>query len=133
MENLNLNIGAIDLEKSESGVWIEYDSGISFLIARADTSPYRSAVRKMHKRYKRQIEQETLSDEKSDRLMAELMAEHILLGWSGMMNGKEEFKYSRDNAVAFLSDERYAEVRQWIMAQSQDLENFRAEEVKKPK
>lgn len=133
MENLNLNIKAIDLEKSEAGVWIEYDGGIEFLIARSNTPAYRKAVKQMHKRYKRQIENETLSDEKSDRLMAELMAEHILLDWTGMKNGDEEFKYSRESAIAFLSDERYAEVRQWIMAQADDLENFRQDEVKKQK
>lgn len=133
MESFNLNIGAIDLEKAEAGTWIEYDNGIEFLIARSNTPAYRKAVRHMHKRYKRQIDNETLSDEKSDRLMAELMADHILLDWSGLKNGKEEFKYSRENAVAFLSDERYAEVRLWIMAQADDLENFREDEAKKSK
>ena len=132
MENLDLNIKAIDLDKAASGVWIEYDDGISFLIARSNSPDYRNAVRRMHKQYKFQIDNETLSDAKSDALMAGLIASHILIGWKGLKSAGEDFKYTRDNAVALLSDERYSEIKAWIMAQAEDLENFRNEEVKKP-
>lgn len=133
MENLELNIKAIDLEKAAAGVWIEYDDGISFLIARSNSPEYRSAIRRMHKQHKHQIENQTLSDAKSDQLMAGLMATHILIGWKGLKSHGEEFKYTRDNAEAMMEDERYSEIRAWVMAQAEDLENFRSEEAKKSK
>ena len=133
MENLDLNLKAIDLDKAASGVWIEYDDGISFLIARSNSQDYKTAVRRMHKQYKYQIDNETLSDAKSDALMAGLIASHILIGWKGLESSGEEFKYTRDNAIALLSDERYGEIRAWIMVQADDLENFRSAEAKKQK
>lgn len=131
MDNLQLNLKAIDLDASESGVWIEYDDGIEFLIARANTPTYRGAVKRIQKQHKRQIDNDSLSDTKSEKLAAELMSDHMLKGWRGMKNAGEEFEYNRGNCIAFLSDERYLEIRKWIVQQAEDLENFRAEEVKK--
>ena len=133
MENLELNIKAIDLEKAAGGVWIEYEDGIWFLIARSNSPAYRGAVRRMHKQHKHQIENETLSDAKSDALMADLIAAHILVGWKGLKSGSKEFPYSFANAVALLSSEAYSEIRAWVMAQAEDLENFRSNEAKKSK
>lgn len=131
MENLQLNLKAIDLDTSESGVWKEYDEGIEFLVARSNTPGYRGAVKRIQKQHKRQLETDSLSDVKSEKLAAELMSDHILKGWKGLNNSGEVFEYNRENAIAFLSDERYIEIRRWIMTQADDLENFRQDEVKK--
>ena len=130
---LDLNIRALDPEKSAAGVWIDYDDGISFLIARSNTPGYRKAVRQIAKRHKQQIENQTMSDRKSDEITAGLLQEYILLDWRGIMQGDgSEFPYTRENCVALLSSEDHVELRLWIMAQSENMENFRAEEVKKP-
>jgi len=131
VSELKLNLRGTDLDKATAGVWIEYEEGISFRIARANTPGYRDALKKMTRQHKRQIEQGTLSDAKSDRLMAELMADWILLDWKGMKNGKEDFPYSRENARAFLSAEQYADIKEWIMQQALEAENYRAETQKK--
>lgn len=131
MDNLQLNLKAIDLDISESGVWLEYDDGIEFLIARANTPGYRGAVKKIQKIHKRQIDSDTLSDAKADKLAAETMADWVLKDWKGLKNGKIDFEYNRENCIAFLSDERYLEIRRWIMVQADDLENYRLETVKK--
>jgi len=128
---LDLNLQGVDLEKAAAGVLIQYEGPIKFRIARANTPGYRSAVRRIMKMHKRQIENGSLSDEQSDKITAQLMAEHILVDWEGLSNDGENFPYTKENAEAFLGDPQYAEIREWIMAQAQDLENFRSEEAKK--
>ncbi len=133
MEKLDLNISSVDLEKAESGAWVPYEEGISFKIARANTPAYRGAVRRMHRQHKRQIDQESLSDAQSDNIMADLMSSYLLLDWKGLVNGGEEFPYTKENAELLLKAEKYSELRNWIVAQANDLENFRSETIKKPK
>ena len=131
MQKLKLNVPSIDTGKAAEGVWIPYENGIEFKIARSNTPLYREAVKKIHRQHKRQIDAGTLSDSLSDSIMANLMAEHILLDWKGLKNGKEDFPYTRQNAADFLAEESYSEIREWIMVQAQDVENFRAEDIKK--
>lgn len=131
MSELKLNLRGTDLDKATAGVWIEYEDGISFRIARANTPGYRDALRKMQRQHKRQIEQGTLSDIKSDKLMSELMADWILLGWKGLKNGKEDFPYTPENARAFLAEPAYADIKEWIMMQALEAENYRADTQKK--
>lgn len=128
---LQLNVRGQDPDKAAHGVWIPYEDEIEFLVARANTPEYREAVRKITRQNKRQIENGTMSEAKSDRIMADLMAEHILVGWRGLSNNGEEFEYTRENAVAFLSDPQYLDIKEWIMAQAQDAENYRRETAKK--
>ena len=128
---LKLNVRGVDLGKAADGVWIAYEGDIEFKIARANTPGYRDAIKRLHRQHKHQIESGTMSEQLSDNLLADLMAEHILVDWKGLMNGKEEFKYSKNAAKTFLKDERYAEIREWIMVQAQNVENYRNEEGKK--
>lgn len=131
MENLQLNIKSVDLDAAAGGVWVDYDDGISFRIARANHPAYRNAVKRMHKQHKRQIDNGTMSDELSEKLLAELMAQHILVDWKGLKNGGKAFQYSVENATSFLQAPQYEEIRDWIMAQANDIENYRSEGVKK--
>lgn len=128
---LQLNVRGQDLEKAAHGVWILYEDEIEFCIARANTPEYRDALRKITRQNKRQLEMGTMSEAKSDAIMADLMAEHILAGWKGLYNAGEEFPYNRENAIAFLSDPQYADIKEWIMMQAQDAENYRKETLGK--
>lgn len=131
MDKLKLNVPSVDTGKAAEGVWIDYDDGIQFKIARSNTPAYREAVKKIHRQHKRQIDAGTMSDSLSDSIMAGLMAEHLLVDWKGLMSDGKEFPYSKENATAFLSEEAYGEIREWIMKQSQDNENYRTEDIKK--
>jgi hypothetical protein len=131
VEKLQLNVKSVDLDAAAGGVWIDYDGNISFKIARANHPAYRSAVKRMHKQHKRELEQGTMSDELSEKLLCELMAQHLLLDWKGMKNAGKKFEYSVENATAFLNAPQYEEVRDWIMLQANDIENYRSDELKK--
>lgn len=131
MTDLDLNLPAIDDGFSIDGKWIEYDEKISFLIARTNTPGYSLAMRKMHKKYARQIETANLTDVKAITLMADLMTEFILLDWKGLSNGGKKFVYDKDNCRALLVDKKYFELRDWVYVQASELENFRLEKEKK--
>ncbi len=133
MTGLKLNIPSINLDTAESGAWVDYEKGIKFKIARANTPAYRGAVKRLHKQHKHQIDTETLSDERSDQIVADLMASYVLLDWEGLQNGEADFPYSKENAEALLGDEAYSELRNWIIAQANDMNNFRVKEIKKSK
>ena len=131
MTALNLNLPAIDAGFSVNGKWIDYDDKISFLIARTNTPGYAGAMRNMQKRYSRQIASGNLTDKKAMSLMAATMAEFILLDWKGLKNGAEKFPYSLENCKELLASNKYFELRDWVMMQANELENFRAEKGKK--
>ena len=122
MDKLQLNIPSVDTGKAAEGVWIDYEDSIRFKIARANTPAYREAVKKIHRQHKRQIDAGTMSDSLSDSIMAGLMAEHILVDWEGLMNGGEEFPYTKEHAEQLLAAEEFTEIREWIMMQAQDNE-----------
>lgn len=131
MEELQLNVRSVDLSAAAEGVWIAYEGGIEFKIARANTPGYRDAIKQMHRQYKHQIEAGTMDEKLSERLLGDLMAEHILVDWKGLKNNGQDFPYSVNAAKSFLKDERYHEIREWIMVQAQNIENYRNEEGKK--
>ena len=129
---LNLNIPKIDTALAEEGAWVEFQPGISFLIRRERTPQYVSAIQAIHKRHKRQLDAGTASNEVIDAAMAEAQARHILVGWSGLTEGDDHkpLPYSVDAALAIMRDPAYQELRDWVMDQSRDVENYRGQQLK---
>jgi hypothetical protein len=127
---LTLNIDGIDESKS-AGVEFEYQKGIFFTIARNNNPEYKKTLKALYKKNKRFIDKQTLTDEQADELLCEAISQHILVGWKGLMNGKEEFKYTQQAAKELLLNETYLELREWIVEQSQDMDNYRVDDQKK--
>ena len=128
---MDLNLPSVDIALEEDGAWIDFTENVSFCIARIGSPEYKTALRKEYNRNKRFIDNGTMSDEQSDKVLIGLQAKYILKGWKGLKNGKDKFPYSEENAVSLLSDPSYAEIRAWILEQSNSIENYRAEETKK--
>ena len=127
---MKLNLPQIDTDKSEEGSWIDYSSGISFCIARDGNKGYTADMQKMYKQNRRFIENKSMTDEQADSLLSDLQAKHILKGWKGLKNGTKDFPYSLENAKLLLSDSSYQEVRDWIMEQAAEAENYRTDSLK---
>lgn len=129
--DLTLNVPSIDKEASTDGVWLDYQPDISFRIARDGNPGYKKAINTLYKVNKTFIDNKTLSDEQSNAMMNKIIATYILVDWKGLKNGDEDFPYSIESAIELLSDERYGELRTWIITQSKQIENYRSEEQKK--
>ena len=69
-----------DLERE--GITVNYGS-VKFQIARAGgrNKAFKETFSAKAKRYRTQIDNETMSDEMADRIMAESYAEAVILGW----------------------------------------------------
>jgi len=77
-----------DADRETSGVWISYGTTadgrtIEFKIARAggQNKAYEKRFEALTRPYRRQIQTESLDDETSDRIVRQLFAETIVLGW----------------------------------------------------
>lgn len=130
---LNLNVPSIDQAMSTDGVWCEFSSKISFLIGRDGIDGFVRAVKASYRQNEYAINSGTLSDDEDDKQMVDILVEYILLGWKGLKDGNKELPYTPENAKKLLLDKRYFELRKWIILQSKNMENFREQEIKKPK
>lgn len=63
--------------------------GVRFLVARAGgrNESFKRAFAQKTKPFRHQIQNETLSDEKSNELMAEVYAETVIKGWESQIDG----------------------------------------------
>ena len=128
---LDLNIPSINLDTANEGSWIVYQGDISFCIARSGNPAYKSALAAMYKVNKRGIDGGSLPDGKAEILMNDLVSRHIVKGWKGLVSNGEPVEFTVDACNAILNDERYTELRDWILEMSRENENFREEERKK--
>lgn len=96
---------ATDPSAEDNGVWKEYGDN-KFLIARAGNKPYTKLLGELVTRHKAILDNKgDEADRLSDKLMIEVMAKTLLLGWESPLiveeNG-EPVPYSFDNAVKAL-------------------------------
>lgn len=90
---------------TDDGVWFPYSKGVEFLIARANNPKFQRRVSYFYEKNRRLLDSKTpAADAKSNEIMAEVMAETILLNWKGKIAFQGELlSYSKANAVKLLS------------------------------
>jgi hypothetical protein len=118
---------AVDEKAEQDGRWVEYGSGVSFLVARAGNAKYNRLLASMYKRNKVALESKGEAAEAlNESLMGEVMAKTILLGWKGHVAIKgEKLDYSTENAKRLLAIKDF---RRYISSVSEDFESFKAEQ-----
>lgn len=118
-----MNIAALralpELEKD--GVWIPYQ-GAEFRIASGRNDKYTRALR-------RKFDQLSPADRKkpakTDPLLVEALAEHVLLEWRGeVKDGNADLAPTVENRRALLSIPQF---REWVAEQALDVSNFQKE------
>lgn len=123
---MDLNTIRQDPNKAKKGVWIAYGDAM-ILIGRFGNKAFIEKFNSRVAPYKNMLE--TIPEETSERIMAEVIAETILLGWENIQINGETVEYSFDEAVSILSNPEYEPFRRWVMDQSNNLENFRLTQV----
>mgnify|MGYP001161371313 CR=1 len=113
---------------ANNGVWVEHDETTSFLIAKLGNKGFQTAFKKRLQPYRRAYENGTLSAKKEVEIMVECMADHILLGWKGLLLNGKEIQYSREKCVEILSMEGAEEFRDLITNYSTDVANYKTEQ-----
>lgn len=103
---------ATDKNLEKNGIELQYDK-VVFRIARAGGSNerYSKVLEAKCKPYRRQIQTETITPETMERIMREVYAETVVLGWEGVDfeetdNGPaiEDAPFTRDNCIRLFED-----------------------------
>lgn len=115
----------------ETGKGVTLDYGdFTITIHRAGNSnrAYQKALVDKIKPYARMMQAGNLDAEKSNRLMAEVYADTIVKGWSGVTDKKgKELEFTRENVVKVLTD--LPDFFQKLQNEAEDVANFRKAEI----
>lgn len=122
-----------DKNLENEGVYLDYgmnsqDKPIRIRIARAGgaNQAFARAYEQKTKPYRRQIQTDTLDPKVAERIILEVYAETVVLGWEGVEdeNG-DELPFNRDNCVKLFTDlpDLFADLQKT----SQNIAVFRAE------
>lgn len=122
---------AVDETKEQSGTWMEVGDA-KFLVARAGNKNYVKMLGKeVEKNQKALDRKDDAADALSDKIMIDVLASTILLGWENVSFKGETLEYSKENAKMLLA---LKEFRREIMKLADDFNAFKlakeAEEVK---
>ena len=101
-----------------------------FLVARAGNAGYKRTLNSLYKRHRAVIDSKgEAAEAKSDEILAEVYAKHILLGWKGTIPNQEnkQVAYSYDVALELL---KMNDFRAVVEAVSQDFNTFKTEDDK---
>ena len=116
-------------EKAEvEGVWENIGDGASILVARAGNVRYSNLIREKMAGYKTSIQRQNMSDDESNRILCDTMAETILLGWKGLQDDNAvDVVYSTKKASEYLF--KYKEFKDLVNIVASNVANYRAEGI----
>lgn len=119
-----------DDKKETGGVWIGVGAGAELLIARKGNRRYTDKLKRINaeRSVQRRVALDTLPEDESIEIMAEIMAETILLGWKGIKDNGVDVEYSVENAKSRLIE--YKDFRRLVDELSEEQALFREEQRK---
>ena len=117
-----------NLENGE-GIDIRFPNGAVIIIHRAGgaNKKYARLVRQKMKPYKWQLDRGTMDEEVAERLMREIYAESVIIGWRGVKAGGEDVMFTEKNCVDFL--EAFPTIFEKIQEVASDAANFKLERM----
>lgn len=120
-----LNIDA-DFSLTDDGVWFEYDES-KFKVAHISNLGFQRALARLQQPYRKKIENGTLDPKISRDLMCKAMAEHILLDWQDVVDGKGD-KVPYDPQIGEKLLKSNGPFRDAISEFAMNVDNFKKEE-----
>lgn len=107
----------------------EFGPGVAFLIARAGNRTYNRMIQAQWEAHKHTLDAKDTLEERNaaeacgERIMVEVMAKSVVLGWWGDVQYQgEPLPYTPDNAVKLL---QLPEFRKLVDKLSNDFQNYR--------
>jgi len=118
--------------KSElEGVWLDFDDGLGNIlkvkVARSDGNPhYDSTLTRLMSPYQKKMEKgKSVGNDVAKRIMTEVAASELLLGWDEETLTDEEgkgVKYSKEASIELLSQD--TDLREFVLTEAGDQSNF---------
>ena len=116
---------AVDETKEQTGTWMEVGDS-KFLIARAGNKAYVKKLGKdVEKNQKSLDRKDDAADTLSDKIMIDVLAETVLLGWENVSYKGTAMEYSKANAKELLA---HKEFRREVMKLADDFNAFKLEQ-----
>jgi hypothetical protein len=126
---MDFNQSRIDLNAEVEGVWTDLDEETSILVARFLNPSHREYIQKRLQPYQRIINTTGLDPAIQEKIEAEAIARHVLVGWKGLMMDGEELPYSVENALRLLQDPSLSWFLQTVRDIAQDMTLYRKESL----
>lgn len=124
---MDLNKLKTDATLEQEGAWVNIDENSRVLIARMGNERYKDMLQKKIKPYRHAIRSNTLDDSVMEKIIIEVMAFTVLLGWENIQDDGQDIHYSTDNAKRLLT--KYKDFRDLVAGFAQDAALFRKEEL----
>lgn len=119
---------ATDESLENNGTWFEIGGGARVLIARTGNKGYVKYLTKEVERYKVTLDVgDDIAAAKSEQIMTEAIAKHILLGWEGISYKGEPLDYSYENAKTLLA---HKDFKRDVMKFAEDMEAYKIHQEK---
>lgn len=122
---------AVNPKLEQEGKEFDFGGGVKMLIARSSNPTYQKMLNKLYETHKHTLElkdtaeQLAAAKDRSNQIMAEVMAHTVLLGWTGPVAFKgEKLEYSVANAKKLLLVEEF---QKEVARRADDFRNFRFE------
>jgi len=126
-----------DKKMAEDGVKMILDvKGEQFFLVRRIPNPdYERQLGQEYRRWEKVLKMKTPeAEELSQKLMAEVLARTVLIGWSGISNKGKKLEFNVENATKLMLE--YPALRSAVVEFAQEPSNYRptddVAEVKKP-
>jgi len=117
-----------DKDKTEQGVWVDFENGISIRIRRLSSQASINARREAEKTIVSSLRNGKLSDEQNEEIAVHQLARGVIADWKGVTGDDgTEIPYSGDAAYEILKDEDLAEFRVEILQISLNRDSFKAD------
>jgi hypothetical protein len=115
-----------DQGKESSGVWIDLKNGARLRVARWGNIAFRELLRRKTRKHGTAIQKNALPEAISERILIEVIANTILLDWSGIFDAGQALPYTVENAIRVLSELK--DFRDLVISIAENAEYFKAEE-----
>ena len=119
--NLDKTYG-YDKELAEKGVRIPLGSKDSYIVvAKFGNKRFQKLFSELTEPYGKRIER--LEAEQQKEIYLECLAETVVLDWGGIMDGKVEVPYSKENVIAMF--EKYPDFHAEVLELSKEVATFK--------
>jgi hypothetical protein len=118
---------ATDEILENAGKWRDLSRTAKILVARTGNEKYVETLRAKMTENQLDLSSGAEADQMAEGILIDVMAETILLGWSGLTYQGKEVPYSREMAKTFL---KVKDFRKKVSAFADDFEAFRVKEEK---
>lgn len=116
---------AVDPSKELHGAKVRLDGETTIVVARFNNTLFREKQAALMEPLIQTQGRKGVTTEQAEDILAECMAETILLGWEGLYIAGREIPYSKAVAMKILKDPRFLDFKERVMLEAQRQENYR--------